>query len=186
MIQSLNSDTRGRKPWLIKVVSLSIIFFFLSTQLDLQLAFASLAPVPLPAPKSDHIHYMNDFQNIVNKETDDPSAQTSADHANQNPVQQKLAKQPVDNTSFLNDMNPLSDSHDGQAPVVTSAQSEKNQSIVTWQYSDGTYFKFNDSDKHILEIGDKKTNSEFPDLIEVRKFDYESDPSGKEVFFSPF
>ena len=128
----MKSDSRGHTRWFIKCVSLSIIFFFLTTQTDLRLASASLISVPLPPPKiSDHIHYQNDLDSIVNQDPLATGQEATPDQAGKTPEQLKLAEKPIND--ILSDINPLSSSHEGETPVITSAKNSKDQTIITWK-----------------------------------------------------
>ncbi|HRK61514.1 MAG TPA: hypothetical protein PLY88_03075, partial [Candidatus Omnitrophota bacterium] len=176
-------DEIGQFTPICRFISATIVFFFVTTSLDIQLASASFIPAPLPAqPVSDSVHYMNDFSDLAQQQNQDPLA-ASPDKAGQSPEQAKLAEEPVDSTFFLNAINPLSEPKEGTTLKISPADNNGN---IKWEYSDenpataDTYFIFNDQSKQIIEIGDF-TSVDYEDKLEIRQFDYQSIPNAVRI-----
>ncbi|MEI7751467.1 MAG: hypothetical protein WCJ71_05170, partial [Candidatus Omnitrophota bacterium] len=176
-----------RKPWVIKAVSLFVIFTFLMTQSDVQL-FASVistgapAVVPTPDPKADKIHFMQDLgqdqQDLQGQTNQNPLSGVDPNQVQQNPFSGDIpeGQTPQLSTSFLTGQNPLAGkSEEGATPVTDNATG-----IVSVTYNDGTYFKYNRTSNKILEICDK-TRPVLDNIgnvtgyaLETRQFSYET------------
>ena len=169
---------KAEKPWFLKAVSLFVIFTFLLTQSDVQLAFANIAaPPPTAQPISSDIHYMQDLDGWLD---DGPLSVTSPDEAGGDgifPGELESEEPPVSTTEFLDlaNTNPLMSEHEGEIPETT----EDEDGIVTVSYDDGTYFKYDkNQNNQIIEIRDftkevydpvhAKTSYD----LETRTFDY--------------
>ena len=170
VIISYHSD---RKSWILKALSLFVIFTFLLTQSDVQLVFAyGVSPnanLPLPdLSKNEKIHYLTDLtgadaqsknsQNPLQK-TVDPNAKLQVDKLTPNST--ATIPQPFDV------QNPLGRSND-EANLTDDLVS----GIKVLTYSDGTYFKYDNKtpNKNITEICDKVDGN-----FEIRQFQYNYD-----------
>ena len=170
MISSYHSD---RKSWILKGLSLFVIFTFLLTQSDVQLAFAyGVVPnVSLPAPdlaKDDKIHYAQDFSGLDKKtqtnqdplqKTVDPNAPLQA--TNLTPTSATTIPKPFDV------LNPLTDSTNKTSDTSKTSDKPDADNNMMVAYTDGTYFKYNNTNKNITEICDLVSGH-----FEIRKFQY--------------
>ncbi|MDD5227149.1 MAG: hypothetical protein PHV97_08230, partial [Candidatus Omnitrophica bacterium] len=178
-----------KKPWVIRAVSLFVILTFLVTQSDVQLAFANIA-TPSAAPslpltdlgKKDKIHFMQDLgqeqQDLQGQANQNPLNGISPEQNQQNPFSGDIpqGQTPPISTSFLLDQNPLLN----KTEVGASTQEDPISHVVTVNYVDGTYFKYQKSSNKITEICDL-TRPVLDDkgavtgyALETRQFSYET------------
>ncbi len=167
MISQYHSE---RKSWVLKALSLFVIFTFLATQSDLQLAFANV-PVMNPvavaaqsaadASKTDKIHFMQnltDQQNTLQGQaSDNPLKEVSPDQSQtKNPFTGSIpqAKTPDLSTTFLNGISPIVGAESKTVQLTT--KDPTNPDVVTVTYQDGTSFTYNSnpSSNKILAISD--------------------------------
>ncbi|HRK62631.1 MAG TPA: hypothetical protein PLY88_08840, partial [Candidatus Omnitrophota bacterium] len=155
-----------------RFISLAVVFFFLTTSLDIQLATASLISSSLPRSQTpDDILYMNDMQGLLGRQDGNPLSQNgeaSPEEAGALPEQDPALAKESDVLNVVE--NPLSPA-EGVTKVGEESSTLNGKTVVTWNYSDGTYFAFNEDDKRIVAIGDF-TSSEFQNEIEKREFSY--------------
>ena len=163
----------------------------LFTQSDVQLVSAYSVPhvpqVDLSAADSgdlDKINYMQDFENLqqsVTQQTQSPLTEASAGQDGQSiPLAPGLPDEvtPDITTNFLSEINPLLNSSDKGEPTV-----ETDNGVVTYRYSDQTYFSYQSSTGEIVEICDftkevtNETTGATEYVLETRQFDYSQ--SGK-------
>ena len=185
MISSYHSD---KKSWVLKGLSLFVIFTFLLTQTDVQLVFAfGVSPnAVLPSAdisKNDKIHYMNDLTDLQAKSTNgqDPLNSVDPNKVPANPLAgttPPVATRPIAD-SFWTEQNPL-----GKINVAGTETTDTLTGIKTMSYSDNTYFKFDPTNNRITEIcdltklrlvnGQKVVGNDGKDIydLETRRFDY--------------
>ncbi len=188
MLSAYHSE---RKPWGIKAVALFVIFTFLATQSDVQL-FASVAvpsvpaATPAPDPQADKIRYMQDLgqqqQDLQGQTSENPLNAVTPGQNQPNPFAGDIpqGQTPQISTSFLTGQNPLA----GKTDVGAIPSEDPVTHIVTVNYQDGTYFKYNNTSNKIQEICDftkpvvnAQTQATSYEL-EMRRFDYGTEASG--------
>ncbi|HPS37616.1 MAG TPA: hypothetical protein PLL75_07835, partial [Candidatus Omnitrophota bacterium] len=153
MMNAYHGET---KPWAIKAVSLFVIFAFLMTQSDMQLAFAYNAAARLPPAanlpvNSDKIHYMQDFQNLKDQTAENPVNEVRPGEQ-KNPLTAPSEVTPESDvtSAFLN----------GGSPLLSGRASKDLTKVTvdgktTYSDTDGTAFKVDDLTGRILMIRDK-------------------------------
>lgn len=186
-----------RKPWGVKAVSLFVIFTFLVTQSDVKLGFAAMAPsAPVVAPspdlnKSDKIHFMQDLDkqqhDLQGQTNQNPLNAVAPDQNQKNPFAGDVpqGQTPQISTSFLSSINPL---RSGDTKVLVSENPKPDEKgIVSVEYADHTYFKYNNATSKIIEICDFTKSVLDPQTgtarydLEIRRFDYGTDLGGSYV-----
>lgn len=168
-------DPVNRYSFSLRALSAAVVFFFLSTSLDIQLASASLiSSVPFQnSAVSDDILYMNDMEGLLGQRDDNPLSQNleaSPETAGSLPEQDPALAKESDLANVV--VNPLSPA-DGVTMTREDRAVVDGKTVVTWNYSDSTYFSFNEDDKRITAIGDF-TNTDFQNEIEKREFKYDA------------
>jgi len=185
MLSACHSE---KKPWGIRAVSLFVIFTFLVTQSDVQLGFANIASPVAPASltpedlgKNDKIHFMQDLgqeqQDLQDQLSNQPHEVTPGQNQ-QNPFVGDIpqGQTPQISTNFLTDQNPLA----GKTAEGSTSVTDEVTGIVTVNYNDGTYFKYQKASSKILEICDKtrpvldEQGKVTGYALETRQFSYEA------------
>ncbi|MBU9888692.1 MAG: hypothetical protein KTQ49_02335, partial [Candidatus Omnitrophica bacterium] len=158
MISQYHSE---HKSWVLRSLSIFVIFTFLVTQCDLQLLFA-FGPAAMTSPvKTDKIHYMQDFEDLQNvlqgQVEENPLTGVSPDQAQaERPFSGDLPQDtaPDLSVSFLNGISPIVGAENKSVELTT--RDPLNPDIVKVTYQDGTSFTYNSNptSNRILEICD--------------------------------
>lgn len=182
-----------KKPWILKALSLFVIFTFLVTQSDVQLFASVIAPAasaPLPGAdlaQNDKIHYVTDIEKAeLQGQADQNPLSVNPDEAQAEPLAGDIPENqiPQISTTFLIDQNPLAGKTSEGAETVTDALT----GIVTVSYADHTYFKYQSEGHPTEEDGTQTTRFQILEICDFTRkaLDADGNPlkdaDGKDVY----
>lgn len=174
---------KPKRPVSLRAISLTVVFIYLFTSVDIQLAFSytSAAPIPLiqpakvsPKDEVSDVHYVQDFdwgETLQPAQEVQDTRQAKSPEALPDSPPAEIGEKESIPTSFFQANNPLK-RQEGDLLVEEDSETGTKK----FSYKNGSYFKADARTGTIVEIGD--FSQEDPQRIQVQKFYYERGERG--------